>query len=87
MLDLYYIYDSKAELYLNLIKDPTTKSKMWLKWNPDALEITEDSTCFGLTVQTRFTFDEIFLLEDTHNISLVGYIQLVQPDDDKHLKI
>ena len=86
MLELYYIYDPKADLYLNLIKDPSTKSKTWLKWNPDALEISEDST-FGLTIQTRFTFEEIFLLEDTHNISLVGYIQLVQPDDDKHLKI
>ncbi|QHJ80943.1 MAG: hypothetical protein [Caudoviricetes sp.] len=87
MLDLYYIYNPKAELYLNLIKDPNTKTKTWLKWDTDALEITEDSSCYGMTIQTRFTFDEIFLLEDTHNIPLVSYIQLVQPDDDKHLKI
>lgn len=89
MLDLYYIFDPKAGLYLNLLGDPNTKVKEWIKWNEDALEIPLGSAMygFGFFCKTRFTMQEVFELEDKYNVQLIGYIELFHEGDDKHLQI
>lgn len=86
-MDLYYVFNPETGDYFNLIRDPSTKAKEWVKWDTDALEIPPETSCYGLTVQTRFTLQEIFQMEDKYKVALMGYLLPYKDGDDKHLKI
>lgn len=87
-MDLYYIFDSESEQYFNHFHDYTTRSKDWVGWRPDALEVGDSLvTPHLMEIKTRFTLQEIFAMEDKFNVSLMPYLLPYKEGDDKHLKI
>lgn len=86
-MDLYYIYDSNAELYLNLMSDVTTKVKEWIGWRSDALEVPPGVSVYNTIIKTRFTIQEVLTMEAKYDIVLLPHILQYQNGDDKHLQI
>lgn len=75
-MDKFYLYNEEAKQYFqkfNRIQD----NIHWFGWRDNDIEVTRENSSYGLIIQTRFTLEEVFKLEDETGKPLMQYLKEV----------